>query len=144
MGIARSRLALIVVLLALTASPAFAATQLRLYAATIDLDPNGNLWHVSSKLCNKDTVPSGSILYRLRLYTDVPGHGGRYYNIGAVKSPDPIQPGKCRERPDMAIKVNTQSVPSGTYHIVLFVGDWNGSTFTGDIQHQFGLDFTKN
>lgn len=112
-----------------------------MYSANLDFDPNGNIWHLISNVCNKDNADSGTILYELRLYTQA-GYQGQYYKIGGIKK-QALPPNKCWNR-DYGIKVRANAVPPGEYYIVLWVGDWNGSAFDGRPIFQFGNTFVKN
>src|SRR5450631_3115106 len=114
------RLSAILGLLLLPLS-AGAAADLRLYGVNIDWDPNGNLWHLSDKLCNKSNADSGSVLYEIQLYQgDI--KGGTPIKVGGLKSSKPIAPQKCRTHNAFPVKVYMKKVPPGEYKIALFIG----------------------
>lgn len=125
------------------ASAAAAATEMRLYGIGVDWDPNGNLWHVKDKLCNKTDAPSGTVLYEFQLF---PGEvrDGNPIRIGGVKLRQPIPPHKCAQHRDMPVKVHTKNVPPGEYKIALWIGDWNGSTFEGGVKYVLPNTFVRS
>lgn len=125
------------------AAPAAAATKLRLYSAGLDFDPNGNVWHLAAKVCNKDQADSGSILYQLRLYQGDPASGAQYFKIGGFTY-KPLIAGKCYNSTDVAVKVKTKDLPLGEYKIVLWLGDYNGSTFSGHPVFTFDKTFIRS
>lgn len=114
------------------AGPAAAGTKLAVYSAGLNSDPNSSLWHLAVKVCNKDHADSGTILYKLRLYQGDVTPAAQYINIGGVTK-QPLHPGNCYNSTDLKVRVNTKNVPPGEYKVVLFLGDYNGSTYSGHL-----------
>ncbi len=138
------KIALLLAAIAAFSTPARAETNLKLYGAQLDYDPNGNVWHVASKVCNKDQVPSGSMLYELRLYQGDVTPGAQHLTIGGFKYSNPLQAGKCRDSKDVSVKVRTKTVAPGEYKVVLWVGDYDGSRFIGHIYYTFDHTFIRS
>lgn len=128
---------------AAAAAPAAAGTPMRLYGIGVDWDPNGNLWHVKDKLCNKSDADTGTVLYEFQLF---PGEirDGNPIRIGGVKLRQPIPPHKCVQHRDMPVRVATKKVPPGEYKIALWIGDWNGSTFDGGVKYVLPNTFVRS
>ncbi len=136
------RILLLAGLLFAAASSAHAAVDLRLYGINIDWDPNGNLWHLSDKTCNKSSVNSGSILYEFQLYQGAI-KGGTPIKIGGFRSDKPISPDKCRAHNSFPVKVHLSKVPPGEYKIALFIGEYDGTNYTGDVKYVLPQTFIK-
>ena len=124
------------------ASGASAAVDLRLYGVNVDWDPNGNLWHLTDKVCNMSAVDSGTVLYEFQLYQgDI--KGGTPIKIGAMRSAKPIAAHKCRSHTAAAIKVYMRKVPPGEYKIALFIGEYDGANYIGDVKYVLNDTFIK-
>jgi hypothetical protein len=122
--------------------PASAAVVLRLYNIDISWDPSGNLWYLTDKLCNMSDAVSQPLLYELQLYQgDI--KAGAPIRIGAMKSAT-IEPHKCRVHKAQPFKVNTAKMLPGMYKIALWVGEFDGQTYVGDVKYVAEKPFVKS
>jgi hypothetical protein len=137
----KKTLPILLLLAAVLAAPASAATVLKLYNINVDWDPNGNLWHLTDKLCNMSDGSSGGILYEFQLYQgDV--KTGTPIRIGGMKSAA-LAAHMCRSHHGQQFKVSTKKVPPGEYKIALWAGDWNGNAYEGGVKYVMERTFIK-
>jgi hypothetical protein len=135
--------ALLAALMFLASGPASAGgPKLRLYRLKLDYAANGDIWHLSAKVCNKGSSTSGPLLFKLRLY-DLPVKWGvANKEIGHVDGPQ-LEAGRCIDQDEIPIKVNTKKVNPATYHIAVAIGEVQGSAFKGSILNSFDRDYVK-
>ena len=115
---------------------------LRFYNIDISWDPSGNLWYLTDKLCNMSDAASKPLLYELQLYQgDI--KAGAPFRIGAMKSAA-IEPHKCRVHNGQPFQVNTAKALPGVYKLALWVGEFDGKTYVGDVKYVVEKPFIKS
>jgi hypothetical protein len=119
------------------------ATKLKVSHVDIDFHTDRLTWHVKAKTCSKDSSDSGTILYELRLYQLAePISAGIPHNTVAKWTDDPLHPKGCQTE-DLPVTIDAGNVPADEYHVVLWVGDDNGSGRTGKNRYTASKTYIK-
>ncbi len=103
------------------ATPAW-ATELSIESASIDLDPNEDIWFLTANVCNTDTSTSNE--YVLFLESSSVGSDTEQ-STGSSEDLPELEAGMCQQWTDLPIDVVADRLLPGTYEIELSVGEFD-------------------